>query len=72
MKAWGCPFAMLHQAGIAYINYTLEEMLYMKRQGFYHRSGAEWEKRPGQRKRPHPASTQPLSVREGYLAPESW
>jgi hypothetical protein len=31
MKAWGCPFARLHQAGRAYINYTLEEMLYMKR-----------------------------------------
>ena len=33
---------------------------------------SQWQKGPGQRKRPHPASTQPLSLREGYLAPERW
>jgi hypothetical protein len=39
---------------------------------FDHLSGAEWEKGPGQRKRPYTASTQPLSLRDGYLVPHRW
>jgi hypothetical protein len=27
---------------------------------------------PGQRKRPHTTSTQPLSLREGHLASDNW
>jgi hypothetical protein len=27
---------------------------------------------PGRRKRPHPSSQQPPSLREGNMAPESW
>ena len=30
------------------------------------------EKGPGQRKRPHTTSAQPLSLHEEYLAPDSW